>query len=250
MWRNMMGNMTREQKIMIVFVVQFVLIIAIVAILNFVLTSEKKHVFEETKDNGNVSVLKDVPSELKDSFEKQLWELVSEDENNSMANNLDYVVREGTYEFKSDNRAYSATFLVDLESARQTYDVSISWSDEKSKHDLPSEIVINCPPLDQMLYSDTVCRGMYNNTYSLDLYLPHADYSEKNNNEGDAEDDDLNIPNYIIHGNEQSKTINIEVSVCDIEGFQQKAMDYLQTIPIDLSGYTIENSVNYADPGC
>ena len=97
-----------------------------------------------------------------------------------------------------------------------------------------------------MKYPETICYGMYNNTYSLDLYLPYAVYPEGH----DPNDSTPLAPNYIIHGDEFDKTIDIEVSICDAEKFKQEAMDYLNSTPIKLNEYKINYNVNDVDVGC
>ena len=92
-----------------------------------------------------------------------------------------------------------------------------------------------------MKYPETVCYGAYHNTYSLDLYLPHLVYPEGRDGSSPA------APNYMITGDQDAKTLNIMVSICDAEKFKKEAWDYLNTVPIDFSDYTVkyeENGIN------
>ena len=167
------GNLSKGGRIVLWVVLQLlVLIILVPIILSFFQGKERIEI-----ENGD-SISSVVPESLIKSFKETLWELISDnvpDADRSVID--DVVVRDDSYEELVDGNAKSVTFIIDIDSIQQTFVVSIGWSEDlESGPD--NNISINCPPINKMKYPGTVCYGMYNNTYSLDLYLPYAVYPE------------------------------------------------------------------------
>lgn len=237
MFKNLWVNLSRNQKIGIMIVLQVVFLGLIAGVVNQAMQPpENVEVVNESETR--------VPEDRWNGIKNEIWHLV---ENNvsdlTKANIDDAVIRDGTYEESFENDITTATFLLDIDSLRQTYKVTVSWSDKVELYDA---VEINCPPKDQMKYPETVCYGMYNNTYSLDLYLPYAEYPDNNN----SEETEPVAPNYIIHGDEDARIIEITVSACDAERYKKEAMGYLSSTPIKISGYLINYEVNNVNVKC
>lgn len=238
MFKNVWQNMTKNQRIGAIVLLQlfFLAIVAGVIYWSF----QPKENVEVVNENSTP-----IPSDYWKGVKQEVWNLLEKNVSNLTQSNIDdAVIREGTYSETYNNDIITATFLLDIESLRQTYAITVSWS---KKVDVYDAIQINCPPRDQMLYPETICYGMYNNTYSLDLYLPYAVYPE-----GYDDDDDAGpvAPNYIIHGDEEAKTIDVTVSSCDVEKYKDEAMRYLDSTPIRLSQYQINFEVNDINVEC
>lgn len=221
MFKNLLDNLTKTQKITALVVGQALIIVILVLVVQS-FTKEKEHVVIE--DSGIAG--SNMPEEAESFVADNIWEVIK---NNVMDNAQsrvdDVVIREGTYEEETlDDGTVQATFIVDIDSLKQSYTVSTGWSkDGKTVY----EVVVNCPPISKMKYPETVCEGMYNNTYSLDTYLPY-----------EYEDEDGGYI-YMERG-EYPEDINVEISSCIYEdGGIEKAKEYLASIPVDLSGYNI-----------
>ncbi|MBR3236327.1 hypothetical protein IKF92_01430 [Candidatus Saccharibacteria bacterium] len=212
--------------------VQIIIIAVLVSIVQ-TFTGERQHAFID--DSNDV----DMSSKAEDFISDSIWELIEANIPNVDKNNIDdIVIREGTYEeIENDDGSVSVNFIVDIDSLKQTYTVSTGWTKDKSTI---YEVIVDCPQQKLMKYPETVCQGTYNNTYSLDLYLPYV---------VDSENEDA-TSNVYVYGNENDKTINVEVSACDPEKYKKMAMDYLESTPIKLSDYTINYEVSYTDIEC
>ena len=190
-------------------------------------------------ENQSVSEY-NIPKNAEEFIAENIWSIVSSKVADVSSNDIkDVVIREGTYEeTQNEDGTVSASFIVDIDSLKQTFTVGVGWSkDGKTVY----EPIIDCPPLELMKYPETVCYGAYHNTYSLDLYLPHLVYPEGRDGASPA------APNYMITGDQDAKTLNIMVSICDAEKFKKEAWEYLNTVPIDFSDYTVkyeENGIN------
>ncbi len=234
-------NLSQGQR-MGVLVFSQLLVAVVIALLLMPVFQERNRV--DVAKGGEV--FEGVPVEMQENFRQTLWQVVSNNVANADKSVVDdVVVREGSYEKTEDEGMRAVNFIIDIDSIKQTYVVSIGWSDDVSKYG-PNNVSIECPPASQMKYPETECKGMYNDTYSLSLYLPHAVYPEGHG----VESVEPLAPNYIIHGDETSKTIDVEVSVCDAEKYKQEAMEYLKTTPIKLSEYKINYRVNEVDVNC
>lgn len=237
MFESLKQNLSKKQKIGIIIVLQVVFIGLVVGVVNWAMQPREN----VAVTNENVTPIPDANWR---GIKNELWDLIEQNVpglDESVVD--DATIREGTYEETFENDITTARFLLDIDSLKQTYAITVSWSDKVELHDA---MQINCPPQSQMKYPETVCYGMYNNTYSLDLYLPYAVYPEESE---ESEAGPL-APNYIIHGDEEAGTIDIMVSVCDAEKFKKAALDYLKTTPINLSKYAINYEVNSVNTNC
>lgn len=237
MFKNLLQNLSKGQKIGIAVFLEIIFVLILVGCVRWAMMPES-HV--DVVDENETTI----PDDNWRGIKNELWYLI---QNNvadvTKANIDDATIRDGSYEEITENDITTATFLLDIDSLKQTYFITVSWSDVVELHDYLS---IDCPSQSEMKYPETVCYGMYNNTYSMDLYLPYAEYPEG----ADEDDAEPMAPNFIIHGDEDEKTIDIMVSACDEDGFKKKAMDYLETVPIDFSDYTINIEVNNINVEC
>lgn len=240
MLRTFWDNLSKVQKIGLVAVVQ-VLVIIILVLLAQSFMAEKSHVEIES---GSVSET-DMPKKAEDFIAENIWSIIKSRVADVTRNDIDdVVIREGTYSAaENEDGSVSASFIVDIDSLKQSFTVSTGWSKDGQT---VYETIVDCPPLDQMKYSETVCYGAYHNTYSLDLYLPYIMYPEG----FDDEDADPLAPNYMITGDESTKTLDILISICDVDRFKKEAWDYLNTVPIDFSDYTVNYEINGINVEC
>ena len=225
-------NLSKKQKICLLFFFQVIIIIIIVSILH-VFLQPKNHIVVQDDDNWANS---NIPQKNIDIFEKTLWDLISSHNNSANESIIDdVVIRDGSYSEIEQDDSMSANFIIDIDSIKQTYVVSIGWPKNKNNDDITyNDVVIDCPPQNQMKYPETVCYGMYNNTYSLDLYLPwqiDSPYQDEYEYAGSEVQ---------IDGDESAHTITVSLAPCNnMEENKQKANDYLQTIP-NINDYQVE----------
>ena len=240
MLKTFYGNLSKGGKIILWVFLQTLVVIILALAIHIVFQSKTRI---EIENGGEVTSA--IPDEYMENFKKTLWELISSNVDNIDKNVIDdVVIRDGTYEEVINENVKSVNFIIDIDSIKQTFAVSIGWS-ENSKDGPDNNVSIECPPVDEMKYPETVCYGMYNNTYSLDLYLPHTVYPEG------SEDDGVTAPNYMITGDESTKTLDIMVSACNAEKFKQEAWDYLDNkVPIDFSNYTVNYDINSINVEC
>ena len=234
MFKNLMDNLSKSQKIGIAVIMQVIVIIMIVACVKWAVAPQPRVDIVNENETS-------IPDDRWQGIKNEVWYLI---QNNvpdvTRADVDDAVIREGSYEESTENDITTATFLLDIDSLKQTYFVTVSWS---KTVELSDYLTINCPPKSEMKYPETVCYGMYNNTYSLDLYLP---YGVSPN----VSDDSPAAPYYYITGDEDDKSIDIMVSVCDADKYKGEAIDYLESTPIELDKYTINYEINSIDVEC
>ena len=153
MLSNLWQNLTKNQKIVFFALLQLVVIVVLVVALNTAFGTERQHVEIENND-----VLSNVPKSDRDLLDEQLWNLI---QNNVAGVDRsvidDAVVRDGTYKETNDGEGnLGATFLLDIDSIKQTYAISIVWTTNRSEI-VADSVYVDCPPIDQMKYPETVC---------------------------------------------------------------------------------------------
>lgn len=240
MYRTFWNNLTKAQKIGLVVVAQALVIVVLVLLVQS-FTAEKNHVEIEKDSNSGM----EIPKKAEEFVSENIWSIIKSRVADVTRNDInDAVIREGSYnETQNEDGSISASFIVDIDSLKQSFTVSTGWSEDESE---VYETIIDCPRADQMKYPETICYGAYHNTYSLGLYLPYAVYPEGY----DGEDADPVAPNYLINGDEETKTLDIMVSTCNVEEYKKAALDYLKTIPIDFSNYTVNFEINNINVEC
>lgn len=238
MFRTLINNLSQNQKIVALLLSQFVVVIILIVMVQTFM-GEKRHVEIDTTATNNSAL----PARAEEFVSENIWQVIKANIPGVDESKIDdVVIREGTYvEEKNDDGSVRVTFLVDIDSLKQTYRISTGWTKDKKTI---REVVVDCPPIDEMKYPETVCHGMYNDSNSLSLYFPYSEYSEE------AEDDETLAPNYLISADEKKKEINIMVSVCDADRFKEEAMKYLEEVPIDLKDYKINVGINSINVGC
>ncbi len=235
--RNLRQNLTKQQKIGILIAAQVLFIVIIIVVVNLIF-QPRSHV--EIKNDNLIS---GVPASEQTYFKEQLWNIVSANYSNVDRSVIDdAVIRDGSVssEFDEATQIHSTSFIVDIDSLELTYNVTIQWS---TKEQLPDTVMINCPPMNDMKYPGTICRGMYDSTYSFDLYFPYY---------GDREFGGETYTAYEIDGDETTKTITITSSVCDPDKYNAEALEYLkQNTPFyNNPEYQIQYVVNTVDEVC
>lgn len=85
----------------------------------------------------------------------------------------DVVVRDGTVEtFRNGEAGTVTTFLVDIDSLRQTYRVQVT---DTSDNLTDVSAYITCPKVEEMKYSESECKGHYGSTSSaVEMHLPYT----------------------------------------------------------------------------
>ena len=237
MFRTFYQNLSKRQRIGLFVIVQVIMILLLVAMVK-VFTAEKAHVSIE---NGDTYV--DMPKDAESFISDNIWQVIKNNVLNSDRNDIDVVIRDGTYKETEHDDWIEASFIVDIDELKQSYTVNTGWSKDKS---VVYEVVVDCPPVELMKYKETVCVGTFNDSGSLNLYLPYSVYPD-DYTEGE---DEAMAPEIYIDGDEAEKNIDIMVSICDAENFKNKAMDYLKTLPINLNEYTINYDINDINVRC
>jgi len=77
----------------------------------------------------------------------------------------DVMVRDGSFsqEYHNDKSIHTVKFIVDIESLKQSYDVSYQWSDtDKYSPNLDEwGTAVRCLPKDKLIYKDFDCKDMF-----------------------------------------------------------------------------------------
>lgn len=237
---NLLQNLSRKQKIVILVVSQIIFIIAIILIINNTILKPRDRV--DTFDNKET--LKNVPQAEIELYEQELWKVISKTDKNLDKSVIDdVVVREDSYteEIDKNNNMHQVSFVIDIDSIQQSYRVILSWNN--SNLNTP---IIDCLPISESKYPNSYCQGSYRNSDDLTLYLPYWVYPQgyDNPNAGPM------APDIYIDGDRTTQTITISLSTCNTEENKKKALKYLEDTPIDLSQYEIKYNISNVNAVC
>ena len=132
----------------------------IIVIVSIILSSLMNH-FQSMKYVSIEKYPETMPAELHEGLGVQLKNLL---EINGVANEDDIVraiTREGTYSEKTEDGVITADFIIDIDDFKQSYLVTMSWSETK---EISDAIVIHCPTRAQSKYPESFCKSMYDTT--------------------------------------------------------------------------------------
>ena len=233
-------NLEKWQRIILVAVFQGIIIIIIITVLSSIINGRENHIDIVDKSNQ----ISSIPPAAKDACEDALWQIIKTNVGIVDKNIIkDVRVRDGSYTetVVNDNGMVQAGFIVDIDSIQQTYHVIVSWDKNDAN---VQEAIVDCPTLDEIKFPDSFCQGTYRNGYDLSLYLPYKSSSEETNT------DFLLAPDLYIDGDQNKKYLDIMLSMCDVERFKKEAWDYLNSLPIDFSEYTINYRINEVNVEC
>ena len=142
-------NLSKIQKIGLIVVIQALIIMLIVVILNLSL-GHRDHI--EIEDE--TGVLSSMPTAEKELYEDALWEVISDHIDNLDRSVVkEATIREESYteEIDSENGVTSVSFLIDIDSIRQTYKVRAGWT---KKEPFTVDPVIECVSVNESKYPE------------------------------------------------------------------------------------------------
>ena len=197
----------------------------------------------EVVDVTNYSSIEDVlPSEAQGALRAQLYYLLSQhfdvpDE----VKKVKAEIRQDTYKEKNNGDVISASFILDIDEYQQTYKVSISWSE--TIKELPIDVLLDCARRDEAKYPDAMCYGMYNNSDSVNLYLPY---------EGTTSLGDKYSLEFGYYDEDGTEKVLVKVNDCGNKDRTNVAVEdakkYIKSINLDITKLKFVPVSNYS--GC
>ena len=224
MFKDYFQNHNINIKIITIVFIQAVVIIVLISVIH-IFTREELPVQVENIDSTDTSM----NTNAKDFLSEYLWQVIINATPNIDKNVInDAMIREGTYEesisYLDGKKITSAKFIIDIDTLKQSYTVSMAWSDK-----VAYEMSIECPPKSLMKYPETECKGMTTTTASPQLYLPYK-----------KEDDQGGAFHYWIKLNpKDSKEIIVQIYKCGYDEKKAEADAYLKSTGIELDKYKI-----------
>lgn len=165
------GGNKRKTKLLIVVSVAVSLAIIIVAIVLAVMKEHEDAARQVTMESYPASM----PEEIRRGLGEQLKNLLIQKEDAKPEEVIKGVIRNGSYEESIDSDITSVTFLVDIDSYKQTYAVAASWSD---KVEISDAITITCPNKEQSKFPKSFCKSMFNTTRDVENIRNNPLYSK------------------------------------------------------------------------
>ena len=241
-----MQNIRSKKKVIIISVIAILSIIALIVYASIMSTRPKDDYLNisnlDTYTNGKPSD-RDTLNYIKET----LFKTVNLNTNPPVTSNSvdDVMIREGTFsqEANGDESLYKITFIVDIESLKQSYSVAYSWSmddDDRFNHDQDERgVSVLCLPVDKLIYGDFDCKDLFTEEESfidpIFQYLPHTTLDYKVTFDPIAEEKTLVITIMTSAADERSDP------EAAISAYRSSALQWLDSLEdIDPSDYKIE----------
>lgn len=158
----------------IIFIGIFLLgIILIVGILGALGVFHSNPFGNSTRIDNFSTYFKKVPTEKKDAVFAALYGTIGDNlDKSAIIPTSGAMIREGSVktEYVEASLSNFSTFIVDIESIQQSYDVQMSWSNNPNTTVAGYEILITCPTKAQLIYPDFDCRDFLSSDPLNKLY--------------------------------------------------------------------------------
>lgn len=238
-------NQLKLDKKTIAIAVSLILLFIVVPIVYWFISSQKNPEGDSLKIKNLSSYTQGKPfnKDVLNYIEHNLFTTVNLNQKTPVKDKSveDVLVREGSFSQDVDETTgiHTVKFIVDIESLKQSYDVSYQWSDRnKYSTDLDEwGTLVRCLPVDKLIYGDFKCRDMFTDMAKtdddplLEKVLPY---------EGDF----YTIRHY---EGEESTVISVQIMITptgertqkQFDIYKQEAKDWLVSQGVDLHDYIV-----------
>jgi hypothetical protein len=236
----MMNQLSKKQKIIIALIV--ITLIGLL-VLSYFLTRPVSVYGSGISVSGYDKYISNLPADRRDSINTALYKIVKDNSNNSNVAVKDASIRSGsvTYNYDKTTNVNSGSFIVDMQSIKQSYLITYEWSTDSNNPDLSGySSTASCLPIDKLMYGDFSCQDSFSssdNTKNRDPILDLMPYSTfnyvvtANTNDPNKVELDANIILYSADtrdGNRDKSITNYETEITDwIKSKGLNPTDYL-----------------------
>ncbi len=180
--------------------------------------------------SGYNKYISNLPSDRRDSINTALYKITKSNSNNANLNIKDATIRADsvTYNYDKTTDINSGSFIVDMQSIKQSYQITYEWSSDSNNPDLSGySSTASCLPVNKLIYGNFNCQDSFSGTVNnikrdpiLD-YLPYSTFNyvvTANTNNPDKVELDVSIILYssdTSYGNRDSSIAKYEAQVTD-----------------------------------
>lgn len=236
--------------ILIAGLIAFILLVTVV----FLLTQKNENQFGKfIKIQNYDTKVKNLSSDMRDSMESYLYNIVVKNlEDETKASRVgDAMIREGSdsQEYTQQTQVYNGTFIVDMQSIKQSYNVQYVYSTNDTKLVEGNTVVISCLPADQLIYGDFNCTDFVSeqsgDTDVLMQYLPFQNFTFSITPDATQGEKlvlivELDIPEIDLSGSAQSRAETVKL-------YKGEVVDWIKSKGANPADYTIQ--YNYDNSG-
>ena len=197
--------------------------------------------------------VENLSADMRDSMESYLYNIVVKNVDSSVnpSKISDAYIREDSNKqlYDNDTTVYNGSFIVDMESIKQSYFVQYGYSDSNTKDVGGNPVVVSCLPKDQLKYGEFKCVDFVSaQTSENDIllqYLPYKNFSFKLSPDATQGDTlvivaKLDIPQSDLMGDTASRASIVTM-------YKQEVIKWIESKGADPSKYIIQ--YNYDDVG-
>lgn len=161
----------------------------IITLLSIVIKSDENQFGKFIKIQNYSSKIKNLNGDMRDAMESYLYNVTVMNIDAEKAGKVgDALIREGSdsQDYNSVTVTYSGSFIVDMQSIKQSYEVQYSYTKEKNNAlyvDGGNAVVVSCLEPSKLIYGEFDCKDIVSKQSSkydvLLQYLPYENFSFK-----------------------------------------------------------------------
>ncbi|MGH7218309.1 MAG: hypothetical protein ACREGE_02615 [Candidatus Microsaccharimonas sp.] len=197
--------------------------------------------------------VKNVSSDVRDGIESYLYNVVVKNIDSSVdASNInDATIRDDSdiQEYDTATTIYSGSFIVDMASIKQSYNVQYSYSSDEAANIGGNPIVVSCLPKEKLIYGEFTCTDLVSEQATasdvLLQYLPYENFT-------------FEITPDATQGDALVLVVSLDIAEVDLKGnaasnaeivamYKKEVTDWISSKGVDPTKYEIQ--YNYDDAG-
>ncbi len=199
--------------------------------------------------SGYDKYIPNLPADRRDSIDTALYKITKNNSNNSNVSIKDAIIRGDsvTYNYDKPTNVNSGSFIVDMQSIKQSYLITYEWSSDVNNASLSGySVAAACLPANKLIYGDFSCKDDFSsptNNSSRDPILDYLPYTTFNyvvtatTNTPNKVELDANIILYssdTIDGNRDSS----------INKYESEITDWIKSKGLNPNNYLINYSIS------
>ncbi len=201
---------------------------------------------DEIRINAYDTYIPNLPAFVRDALNQSLYANVRTNLKSSNFNVGDANIRDGSVKYEFDEiKTHSGSFIVDMQSIKQSYEMSYKWSQDKNKNILGVYTATKCLPSSKLLFGDFDCKDYLTDSTNETKPNPILDYLP------------YSTFNYSITANDDSNKIGLNVDIFlysadtrdggkeeSIKKYKSEVIDWIKLKKLNPDDYSINYNIN------
>ena len=246
----MQQNTISRKKAVLIIIAGLGGLVLVIGLISFLLKGDENQFGKFITIQNYSAKINNMPGSVRDATESYLYNVVvmNVDESVNASKISDAKIREDSNTQDYSRNVYTGSYIVDIESIKQSYGVTYTYSQDESELG-GNPIVVSCLPKEDLIYGEFKCTDIVSKqeapNQDIMRYLPYENFSYKITPDATQGDTlvlvvKFDIPQSDLKGNAASRAEVIAM-------YKKEVTDWILSKGVDPDKYILQ--YNYDDAG-